>query len=152
MSSTSTDRIEKKINLSAPLSRVWRAISDAQEFGAWFRLALEGPLVAGHTVHGQLTHPGYEHLRLELRVVEITPERYLSYRWHPHATDPDHDYSNEAMTLVEFELEASPSGTLLTIVESGFDGIPLERRALAFRSNDGGWSQQLLNIERHVSS
>jgi uncharacterized protein YndB with AHSA1/START domain len=146
-----TDRIEKKINLSVALSRVWRAISDAQEFGEWFRVNLEAPLVAGTTVCGQITYPGYEHLKVELNVVEVIPERYLSYRWRPNATDPTKDYSSEPMTLVEFKLEPTPNGTLLTIVESGFDGIPLARRSEAFRGNESGWSAQLKNIERHVS-
>jgi uncharacterized protein YndB with AHSA1/START domain len=146
-----SDRIEKKINLSAPLSRVWRAISSAQEFGEWFRVALEAPFVAGSTVHGQITYPGYEHLKLEMKIVEICPERYFAYRWRPNAVDPKQDYSAEPMTLVEFKLEPAGDGTLLTIVESGFDSIPLARRAEAFRNNGGGWSAQLLNIERYVS-
>lgn len=152
MSETPTsDRIEKKITLSAPLSRVWRALSDHQEFGAWFRVRLEAPFVAGHTVHGEITYPGYEHLKLELQVVAVTPERYLAYRWRPNAIDANKDYSSEPMTLVEFTLEATPQGTQLTIVESGFDKLPAERRAQAFRSNDEGWTAQLSNIERHVS-
>ncbi len=151
MSDLVTDRIEKKINLSASLSRVWRALSDAREFGEWFKVKLEAPFVAGTTVHGQVTYPGYEHLRVELQVVEVRPEHYLAYRWRPNATDLNKDYSSEPMTLVEFKLEPAPGGTLLTIVESGFDGIPLERRAEAFRGNDSGWSAQLMNIERHVA-
>lgn len=151
MTDPSSDRIEKKINLSAPLSRVWRAISDAKEFGEWFKVKLEAPFVAGTTVHGQITYPGYEHLRLEMKIVELTPERYFAYRWRPNAIDPNKDYTNEPMTLVEFTLEATPGGTLLTLSESGFNGIPLERRAEAFRSNEGGWSAQLLNIERYVA-
>ncbi|MEO6603369.1 MAG: SRPBCC family protein [Polyangiaceae bacterium] len=151
MTDSVTDRIVKSIALSAPLSRVWRAISDADEFGAWFRVKLEAPFVAGATVHGQVTYPGYEHLRVELKVVEVTPERYLSYRWRPNATDATKDYSADPMTLVEFKLEPAPNGTLLTIVESGFDDVPLANRAEAFRVNENGWSEQLQNIERHVS-
>jgi len=151
MNDVVTDRIEKKINISAPLSRVWRAISDAKEFGEWFKVKLEAPFVAGTTVHGQVTYQGYEHLRVELKIVELTPERYLAYRWRPNAIDPQKDYSTEPMTLVEFKLEPAPGGTLLTLVESGFDGIPLERRAEAFRGNESGWSAQLLNIERYVA-
>ncbi len=146
-----SDRIEKKINLSAPLSRVWRALSDAREFGAWFRVHLEAPFVAGETVHGQITYPGYEHLKIEMQIVALTPERYLAYRWRPNAVDANKDYSAEPTTLVEFKLEATPSGTQLTVIESGFDAVPLERRAQAFRSNDQGWSAQLSNIERYVS-
>jgi len=151
MTNPTSDRIEKKINLSAPLSRVWRAISDAKEFGEWFKVKLEAPFIAGTTVYGQVTYKGYEHLKVELKIVEVSPERYFAYRWRPNAIDIHKDYSSEPMTLVEFKLEPAPGGTLLTVVESGFDGIPLERRADAFRGNDGGWSAQLLNIERHVA-
>lgn len=147
------DRIEKKILLSAGRARVWRALSDAAEFGQWFRVRLEGAFHAGTTIVGQITYPGYEHLKLEMQIVELVPERYFSYRWRPNATDPQKDYSAEPMTLVEFTLEEAPDapGTLLTIVESGFSRLPPERRAEAFRSNDGGWSAQLKNIERHVA-
>ena len=147
----STDRIEKRIALAAPRSRVWRAISNAQEFGAWFRVNLEGEFVAGRAIRGQITHPGYEHVTMELWVERIEPERYFSYRWHPYAVDPKMDYSKEPTTLVEFILEEADGGTALTIVESGFDAIPLARRAEAFRMNDGGWAGQIKNIARHVS-
>ncbi len=151
MTTSKTDRIEKKVVLSAPRSRVWRALSDSREFGEWFRLKLETPFVTGSTVHGQITHPGYEHLKVEMQIVELAPERYLSYRWRPHAVDPHKDYSAEPMTLVEFTLEDAPGGTLLTIVESGFDRLPAGRREEAFRGNDSGWTEQAKNIERHVS-
>ena len=146
------DRIEKKILLSAPRARVWRALSDAAEFGQWFRVRLEGAFRAGSTIVGQITYPGYEHLKLEMQIVELVPERYFSYRWRPNAVEPDKDYSAEPMTLVEFTLDEAPAGqgTLLTIVESGFARLPAERRAQAFRANDGGWTEQLKNIERHV--
>lgn len=147
----STDRIEKQIELSSPISRVWRAISDSKEFSAWFRVALEGPLLAGSTVCGRITYPGYEHVRMELQVVAVIPETYLSYRWRPNAVDVDHDYSAEPTTLVELRLAALANGnTSLTIVESGFDALPAERRDEAFRNNSGGWAEQLKNIERHV--
>jgi uncharacterized protein YndB with AHSA1/START domain len=148
---TSTDRIEKRVTLRAPRSRVWRAISHAPEFGAWFGVRLEGGFEEGRTIRGQITYPGYEHLTMELLVERIDPERYFSYRWHPYAVEPAVDYSNEPTTLVEFTLDEAGGGTVLTIVESGFDQIPLERRAKAFQMNDGGWSEQLRNIERHVS-
>ncbi|HKO47239.1 MAG TPA: SRPBCC family protein [Polyangiaceae bacterium] len=153
MTEPENDRIEKKIVLSAPRARVWRAISDASEFGQWFRVRLEGSFEAGSRIVGQVTHPGYEHLKLEMLIVELVPERYFSYRWRPHAVDPTKDYSSEPMTLVEFTLDEAPGGkgTLLTIVESGFARIPAERRAEAFRSNQSGWSAQLENIERHVT-
>jgi uncharacterized protein YndB with AHSA1/START domain len=149
---TMTDRIEKTAVIRAPRARVWRAITDARQFGEWFRVKLEGEFVPGATVRGKITHPGYEHLTMELVVDRIEPERLFSYRWHPYAVDPKVDYSPEPMTLVEFTLdEAGDGGTRLTIVESGFDRIPLARRAEAFRMNDGGWTEQMQNIARYVS-
>jgi uncharacterized protein YndB with AHSA1/START domain len=148
---TSTDRIEKTILLRAPRSRVWHALTDPQEFGAWFRVKLEGAFGEGATVRGRITHPGYEHVTMEMLIVRMDPERLFSYRWHPYAVSPDVDYSAEPTTLVEFRLEEVTGGTRLTVVESGFDRLPSERRAEAFRMNEGGWSEQMLNIERHVS-
>jgi uncharacterized protein YndB with AHSA1/START domain len=147
----STDRIEKKIVLRAPRSRVWRAIANAGEFGTWFRMNLEGEFAEGATIRGRITHPGYEHVTLDMRVERIEPERYFSYRWHPYAIDPAVDYSAEPTTLVEFTLKDAEGGTALTIVESGFDRIPLTRRAEAFRMNDQGWTGQIKNLERYVS-
>ena len=148
-----TDRIEKQVVLRAPRSRVWRAVTDADEFGTWFRAKLDSPFRAGAVVRGRIIYPGYEHLKMEVRVERIDAEHLFSFRWHPYAVDPDFDYSGEPMTLVEFKLEdAQGGGTLLTIVESGFDQLPPERRAQAFRSNEGGWAEQALNIQRHVSS
>jgi uncharacterized protein YndB with AHSA1/START domain len=149
-STTSTDRIEKTIVLRAPRSRVWRAISTPQEFGTWFRVNLEGAFVEGAKIRGAITHPGYEHLTMELLVERIEPERYFAYRWHPYAVDPGVDYSHEPTTLVEFRLQDAEGGTRLTIVESGFDRIPLARRAEAFKMNDQGWTEQARNIERYV--
>ena len=148
---TGTDRIEKTVILKAPRARVWRAIAGAKQFGEWFRVRLDGEFAAGATIRGNITYPGYEHLTMEVVVERIEPERFFSYRWHPHAIDPKVDYSTEPMTLVEFTLEDAAGGTRLTIVESGFDRIPLSRRALAFRMNSDGWSEQLQNIERYVS-
>jgi uncharacterized protein YndB with AHSA1/START domain len=149
--STVTDRIEKQVVLHAPRSRVWRALIDAREFGEWFRVRLESPIVEGATVRGQITHPGYEHLTMEIMVERIEPERYFSYRWHPYAVDPAVDYSTEPTTLVEFRLEDRGADTLLTIVESGFDRIPPARRSEAFLRNGDGWTQQADNIERYVA-
>ena len=146
-----TDRIEKRVELRAPRSRVWRAIATAKEFGEWFRMKLDGEFAEGRTIRGKITHPGYEHLTLDMMVERIEPERYFSYRWHPYAIDPALDYSAEPTTLVEFTLQDTEGGTALTIVESGFDRIPLARRAEAFRMNDQGWAGQIKNIERHVS-
>jgi uncharacterized protein YndB with AHSA1/START domain len=148
---TDTDRIEKRVVLRAPRSRVWRALTDAQEFGAWFGVKLEGAFAEGVTARGKITYPGYEHLTMEVLVERVEPERYFAYRWHPYAIDATVDYSAEPATLVEFRLDDADEGTVLTIVESGFDRIPLARRAEAFRMNDGGWTAQAKNIERHVS-
>src|SRR5437667_2980373 len=150
--SSSTDRIEKRVVLRASRARVWRAITDAQEFGAWFRVNLEGTFAKGATIRGRITHPGYEHLTMEVLVERIEPERYFSYRWHPYPIDPKKDYSVEPTTLVEFMLEEMDDGTAVTIVESGFDRIPLDRRAEALRMNDQGWAGQIKNLARYVSS
>jgi uncharacterized protein YndB with AHSA1/START domain len=146
-----TARIEKKVVLRAPRSRVWRAITTAEEFGAWFRVKLEGEFAEGATIRGTITHPGYEHVTMEMLVERIEPERYFAYRWHPYAIDAGVDYSHEPTTLVEFRLEEADGGTVLTIVESGFDRIPLARRDEAFRMNDRGWAEQAKNIARHVT-
>ena len=145
------DRIEKRIELKASVSRVWRALTDHREFGQWFRVKLEGPFVPGQVSRGQITYPGYEHLKWEAVVEKMEPERLFSLTWHPYAVDPKIDYSKEPATLVEFRLEATPDGTRLTLTESGFDKIPAGRRLEAFRMNDGGWAEQLKNIESHVA-
>ncbi len=145
------DRIEKRIELKAPVSRVWRALTDYREFGEWFRVKLEGPFVPGQISRGHVTYPGYEHLRWEAVVEKMEPERLFSFTWHPYAIDPKEDYSQELPTLVEFRLEAIPGGTLLLLTESGFEHVPSERRSEAFRMNDGGWAQQMKNIESHIA-
>jgi uncharacterized protein YndB with AHSA1/START domain len=148
----STDKIEKKIVLRAPRSRVWRAIADAKEFGTWFGVKLEGSFAPGARVRGRITEPGYEHVTMDIIIEKIEPERLFSYRWHPYAVDPGVDYSGEPTTLVEFRLEEVSGGTELTVTESGFDRIPAARRAAAFRMNEQGWAEQLKRIERHVSA
>jgi uncharacterized protein YndB with AHSA1/START domain len=145
-----TDRIEKRIELKAPVSRVWRALTDHREFGEWFRVKLEDPFVTGQVSRGHLTYPGYEHLTMEVTVQKMEPERLFSFRWHPYAVDPKIDYSTEPMTLVEFKLEPKDGGTVLLVTESGFDAIPKDRRFEAFRMNEGGWTEQMKNIQRHV--
>jgi uncharacterized protein YndB with AHSA1/START domain len=148
---TSTDRIERKILLKAPRSRVWRALADAKEFGAWFGVDFQGKsFLAGNPVQGKITYPGYEHLVMEVLIERVVPERLLSWRWHPAAVDPAVDYSQEPTTLVVFELEEGDGGVLLSVVESGFDEIPAARRAAAFRMNGSGWDAQMKNIEKHV--
>ena len=146
-----TDRIEKTIEIKAPIARVWKALTDHQEFGKWFRVRLEGPFAPGQTARGQITYPGYEHVRWEAVVQKMEPERLFSFTWHPYAVDPNEDYTKEPPTLVEFTLEKTANGTLLRIVESGFDKLPSGRRADAFRMNERGWSGQLENIGHHVS-
>jgi len=145
-----SDRIEKTIDIKAPVSRVWRALTDHREFGEWFRVRMEGPFVPSEVARGQITHPGYEHLRWEAVVQKMEPERLFSFTWHPYAIDPNEDYSKEPPTLVEFTLEKIATGTRLRIVESGFDKIPNKRRDEAFRMNERGWSAQVGNIARHV--
>jgi len=145
-----TDRIEKTIELKAPVSRVWRALTDHREFGTWFRVKMDGPFVAGQPAVGQLTYPGYEHVRFQVIVRTIEPERYFSFNWHPYAIDPKVDYSHETPTLVEFTLESIAGGTRLRVVESGFDNVPAHRRDEAFRMNDGGWTAQMENIAQYV--
>jgi uncharacterized protein YndB with AHSA1/START domain len=145
-------RIEKRIELKAPVSRVWRAITDYREFGEWFRVKLDGPFAAGAASTGHITYPGYEHLKWEAVVQKMEPERLFSFTWHPYAVDPKMDYSKEAPTLVEFRLEKTATGTLLVLTESGFDKIPADRRLEAFQRNDGGWTEQMKNIENHVAN
>jgi len=148
---SSTDRIEKEVLLEAPRSRVWRALADAEEFGRWFGVALEGQrFVAGQHARGHITYPGYEHVVFDALVERVEPERLLSMRWHPYAIDPAVDYAAEPTTLVEFTLEEVPGGTRLVVVESGFDAIPSERRATAYRMNEGGWEEQMRNIAKHL--
>ena len=150
---TSTDRIERKILLKAPHARVWRALSDAEEFGNWFGVDFNGKsFVAGKTVQGKITYPGYEHIVMEVFIERVVPERLLSWRWHPAAIDPAVDYSQEPTTLVVFELTEADGGVLLTVVESGLDAIPLARRASVYRMNSSGWDEQMRNIQKHVAA
>ena len=146
-----SNTIEKRIELKAPVSRVWRAITDHREFGEWFKVDLEGPFVPGQVARGRITHPGYEHITWQVTVKEMQPEKLFSFTWHPYAIDPDVDYSGEPPTLIEFRLEPMATGTLLVVTESGFDNIPAHRRDEAFRMDDKGWAQQVKNIESHVA-
>lgn len=149
----STDRIEREILLKATRSRVWQALSDAEAFGDWFGVALKGQrFVAGQRARGHITYPGYEHVMWDVLVERVEPERLLSFRWHPYAVDPAVDYTEEPTTLVVFELEDAGEGTLLRLVESGFDNIPPARRPEAFRMNSGGWDEQMTNIQKYVAT
>ncbi|HMO14780.1 MAG TPA: SRPBCC family protein [Pirellulaceae bacterium] len=149
---SNTDRIEKQIEIAASVSRVWRALTDYREFGQWFRVNLEGPFVVGEILRGQITYPGYEHVTMEVLVEAIEPERRFAFRWRPYAVDPNVDYSHEPRTLVEFTLAATGNGTLVRVVESGFDRIPAHRRDEAFRMNESGWAAQVKNIKNYVES
>jgi uncharacterized protein YndB with AHSA1/START domain len=151
MSMTSTDRIEKTVVLRAPRTRVWQALTDAEAFGQWFGVKFSGPFPPEGPVGGRITHPGYEHVPFDITIERVEPERLFAWRWHPNAVEPGVDYSTEPTTLVSFELTDVAEGTRLTVVESGFDGIPLSRRATAYRGNDEGWAQQMVAIERYLS-
>lgn len=145
------DRIEKQVLIRAPRSRVWRAVVDQSEFGTWFGVDFpQGRFTEGAQVGGRVTTPGYEHLTMEIDVVEVVPEERLSYRWDPY--DPEPGSPRPPRTLVTFTLHDTPEGTLLTVVESGFEALPPERREKAFRENDGGWTQQMQNVQRHVTA
>jgi len=145
-----SNTIEKRIELNAPVSRVWRALTDYREFGEWFRVKLDGPFVPGEISTGHITYPGYEHLKWEAAVQKMEPERLFSFTWHPYAVSPDVDYSNEPSTLVEFRLESTDKGTVLYVTESGFDALPKDRQFEAFRMNDDGWSEQMINIGTYL--
>src|SRR3984885_1162041 len=149
-----SDFIKKQIELKSPISRVWRALTDYREFGEWFRVKLDGPFVPGQVSRGQITYPGYEHVKWEAVVQKMDHERLFSFSW-PHLkslekADSPPDYSKEPTTLVEFRLEKTASGTLLVLTESGFDKLPADRRLEAFRRNDGGWTEQMKNVETYV--
>ena len=146
------DRIEKELVLRAPRARVWRALTDAEAFGRWFGVRLEGPFVPGQRLRGQVTQAEWAHIPFEITVERMEPERLFTWRWHPHPVDPKVDYAAEPTTLVEFELSEVGGGTRLRVTESGFAGIPAERRATAFRGNTQGWAYQLEAIAGYVRS
>ncbi|WP_265535091.1 SRPBCC family protein [Pseudomonas saponiphila] len=146
-----SDRIERKILLQARPAQVWAALSEAEQFGRWFGVALQGQhFIPGQRVRGAVTYPGYEHLTWDVQVEQMLPGELFSFRWHPYAIDPTHDYSAEPTTLVRFDLQEHAGGTLLRVIESGFDGIPAERRLKAFRMNSRGWDEQMSNIENYL--
>ena len=148
---TAKDRIEKQRVLRAAPARVWRAISNAREFGTWFGIDLRDDFAPGRAVHGKVTYQGKD-VPVTFQIEQMEPERLLTFRWHPFAVDPAIDYSHEPTTLVELAIAPAPEGTLLTVTESGFDQIPLARRAKAFEMNGHGWAAQLENIARHVEA
>ena len=145
------DRIEKTLELKAPVARVWRALTDHKEFGEWFRVDLEGPFVVGEASRGRITHPGYEHLKWVAQIRAMETERLFAYTWCPYNVDPDTNSNQEPQTLVEFRLEPTSSGTRLVISESGFSALPAdERRVDAMRENTQGWNEQAKNIAAYV--
>jgi uncharacterized protein YndB with AHSA1/START domain len=152
MTNMSTDRIERSIVINASRPRVWRALTDAEEFGAWFGADLKGQRFApGQRARGQITFKGYEHLLFDVVVDRIEPENLMSYRWHPYAHDPKVDYEKEEPTLVTFTLKDAPGkATLLTVVETGFDRLPPERRLETFRMNTLGWESQTKKLAAHA--
>jgi len=143
--------ITRQIEIKAPVSKVWQALTDSQKFEKWFKVKLEGPFVAGKTTNGRNTYPGYEHLKMNFKICDIKPESYFSYKWIPYPADPNFDYDKEEPTLVEFHLEKTATGTLLKVTESGFNKITASRRAEAIKMHTGGWEEQLKNIERFVA-
>jgi uncharacterized protein YndB with AHSA1/START domain len=158
----STDRIEKKILLHAPRKRIWRALSDSAEFGTWFGMKFDGPFVPGAVMRGVIVgtkvnaevakaQKEYEGMSGEITIEQIEPERLFSFRWHPFAVERGVDYSAEPTTLIVFTLEETPNGVLLTVTESGFDQIPLERRSKAFTANEQGWTMVLKLIEEYLA-
>ena len=157
-----TDRIEKKILLRAPRERVWRAISDAKQFGSWFGVTFDGPFAEGARLNAKITpttvdaevakmQEPYAGKAFEWTVERIEPLRFISFRWHPYAIEEGVEYSKEPTTLIEFELADAPGGILLTMRESGFDEIPLARRAKAYKANEGGWEMQTRLIEKYLA-
>ena len=150
MNSTATDRIEKHVVLRAPRSRVWQALTESDQFGRWFGARLTGPFREGEHITGRVTHPGYEHIPFELTIERMEPERVFAWRWHV-LVDPQSAQVSEATTLVTFELQEVDGGTLLTVVESGFDALPASLRDAADRGNEGGWEQQMASIERYLA-
>lgn len=146
------DTIEKHIEIAAPVERVWRALTDHKEFGAWFRVAIDAPFAVGETSTGRMTYPGYEHLPWRAVIVAMEAPRRFAFDWPPYAVDAGRDYSAEPMTRVEFTLEPIASGTRVTVVESGFAALPPDRRDEAYRSNEGGWTEQMGNIKAHVEA
>lgn len=147
------ERIERSILIHAPRARVWRALSEPGEFGRWFGVDLQGQVFApGRAVQGRITHAGYEHLRMDMVIDRMEPDTLLSWRWHPYAVEQGVDYTKEEPTLVTFTLEDAPGGTLVTVVESGFDKVPPHRRQEAFRMNGEGWEAQMQNIRNHVAA
>lgn len=142
--------IEKSVELNAPVSKVWKALTDHQQFGEWFQVKVQDPFIPHKTSRGKLTYPGFENYKWEITVQEMIPESLFSFSWHPYALDEARDYSKEPQTLIEFHLKPIATGTLLILKESGFDHIPSDRRAEAYRMNESGWEEQMSNIKNYI--
>lgn len=151
MKQANQDQIRKVVELEAPVSRVWRALTDHEEFGQWFRVRLDGPFRVGETTTGNVTYPGHEHMQWVSVTERMEHERLFVFSWPPGAIDPDTDYGDEARVLVEFRLEPSKKGTRLTITETGFMQFPESKRLEALRSNREGWDIQARNVADHVT-
>src|SRR5215472_16548985 len=147
MTTSVPDKIEKQIELKAPVDRVWKAVTDAREFGAWFGVKLEGQFEAGQPIQGKFKSEKYGHVTMKVTVKDISPKTSFSFTWTPYGIDPAYDYSKEDPTLVKFTLEPTTNGTLLRVTEEGFDHVPLVRRAKAFEMNTMGWGIQMKQIE-----
>lgn len=145
-----TDRIECEARIAAPIERVWEAIGDHRQFGEWFKVAIDQPFEAGQKSTGHITIPAYAHVRWTAEVVAVEPPHRLAFRWHPYAIEQGRDYSNEPMTLVDIMLEPDGDGTMVRVVESGFDALPASRRDEAFRMNASGWEAQMKNVRAYV--
>jgi len=163
MAVLTTDRLEKKILLKAPRARIWRALTDANEFGTWFGMKFNGRFTPGAQVTGVISpttvdpevgkaQKPHEGMPFEITIDRIEPQRLFSFRWHPFAIDRNVDYSTEPTTLIEFTLDDAPEGILLTVSESGFDRIPLARRVQAFAANEQGWAMMVKVIEKYIAS
>ena len=160
--STVPDKIEKQVLLRAPLARVWSAITDSKQFGSWFGVKFNGPFKAGTRIVGAIApttvdptiaemQKPYEGIPFDITIDRIEPQQLFSFRWHPYGVDANIDYSKEETTLVEFTLKEVPGGVMLKVVESGFDKVPLSRRAEAFKANEGGWAAQMTLIEKYLA-
>lgn len=148
----STDRIEKQVVLPAPRARVWRALTQTEEFNTWFGVELVGTFAPGARLRGRVKHPGYEHITMDITIEQLEAPHTLAWRWHPGAEDPGVERTTDETTLVTFKLEEVPEGTLLTVVETGFDRVPVSRRARVYRENEGGWTGQMKAIKKYVDA
>lgn len=157
-----TDRIEKQILLRAPRERVWHAIADSTQFGKWFGVSVQGPFVQGQRVSGRIVPTSVDPevakmqepwtgMACDFYIERVEPMSRLSFRWHPGGEEVSPDAPQDQMTTVTFELKDEPGGVLLTITETGFDRVPLERRAKAFADNEGGWEMQTRLIEKYLA-